>query len=43
MTISTSPKHRDKYRSIHNLLQAGVTIVENSGITNIEEIPEDII
>jgi hypothetical protein len=43
MTISTSPKHRDKYKAIHNLLQAGVTIVENLGITNTEETPKDVI
>jgi type II secretory pathway component PulF len=42
-TISTSPNHRDKYREICNLLQAGVTIVENLGITNPEETPKDII
>jgi hypothetical protein len=35
--------HRDKYTAIHNLLQAGVTIVENLGITNTEETPKDII
>jgi hypothetical protein len=43
LTIFTLPNCGGKYKTICNLLQAGVTIIETLDITNPEETPKDII